>query len=118
MEAKFALVIVLVCVAVQVALYAPQTEAAITCNQLQSGLAPCLGFLQGRALVPQCCAGVRSMANAARSPLDRRTACQCLQSAAKTFKGINFGNVAALPAKCGVTLPFKISPTTDCSRVG
>ncbi|KAI3474285.1 hypothetical protein Pfo_029073 [Paulownia fortunei] len=114
MQAKFAFVMLL-CMAVQVALFAPHAEAAISCSQVQSGLLPCLGFLQGRALVPQCCAGVRSVAAAARTPTDRRAACSCLQAAAKSFKGINYGNAAMLPSKCGVRIPFKISPTTDCS---
>ncbi|KAG8377121.1 hypothetical protein BUALT_Bualt09G0135500 [Buddleja alternifolia] len=99
-----------------VALYAPGGEAAMTCGQMQTGLAPCLRFLQGRALVPQCCAGIRSVAAAARTPLDRRAACRCMVAAAKSFRGINLGSAAALPGKCGVRIPFKISPTTDCAR--
>lgn len=55
------LVIIMVCMATM----RYDAEAIVTCNELQNGLIPCLGFLKGRALVPQCCNGVRSMAAAA-----------------------------------------------------
>ncbi|KAK4418847.1 Non-specific lipid-transfer protein 2 [Sesamum alatum] len=118
MGAKFALVMLLCVAVLQVALFAHHAEAVVSCGQVQSGLLPCLGFLQGRALSPQCCPGVRSVVAAARTPNDRRTACRCLQAAAKSMRNINYGNAATLPAKCGVKIPFQISPNTDCSRVG
>ncbi|KAL0338082.1 UNVERIFIED_CONTAM: Non-specific lipid-transfer protein 2 [Sesamum angustifolium] len=109
MGAKFGFVMLL-CV---VALFAPHAEAAVSCGQVQSGLLPCLGFLQGRALAPQCCPGVKSVVAAARTPNDRRTACRCLQAAAKSMKNINYGNAAMLPGKCGIKIPFQISPRLD-----
>ncbi|MCE3052255.1 tyrosine protein phosphatase, partial [Datura stramonium] len=52
-----------------------------------------------------------------KTPADRKTACTCLKSAANTIKGINAGKAAGLPAACGVNIPYKISPSTDCSKV-
>lgn len=115
MQAKFGFVMLL-CMAALVALFAPHAEAVISCGQVQRGMAPCLGFLQGRALAPKCCAGVKAVAASARTVLDRRAACRCLVAAAKSMKGINYGNAARLPGKCGVRISFPISPNTDCSR--
>ncbi|PON92740.1 Lipid transfer protein/Par allergen [Trema orientale] len=35
-------------------------------------------------------------------------------SAASSIKGINFSLAAGLPGKCGVSVPYKISPSTKC----
>ncbi|KAK3405011.1 hypothetical protein EUGRSUZ_K01283 [Eucalyptus grandis] len=44
-------------------------------------------------------------------------ACKCLKSASGSISGINFGVVAAIPGKCGVNIPYKISPSTNCNSV-
>ncbi|KAK4481267.1 hypothetical protein RD792_012151 [Penstemon davidsonii] len=104
--------------AVQVTLFVPHAEAVVSCGQVQNGLVSCLGFLQGRALVPQCCNGIRSVAAAARTTNDRRATCRCLKTASRSLKSIDFGKAAILPGRCGVRIPFRISPNVDCSRVG
>ncbi|KAI7747988.1 hypothetical protein M8C21_027912 [Ambrosia artemisiifolia] len=97
---------------------APHAEAAITCGKVVSSLLPCLGYLQSRgALTPACCNGVKSLNTAANNSADRKTACGCLKNAYKSNPGINQGNAASLPSKCGVNIPYKISPNTDCSKV-
>ncbi|KAL2500382.1 Non-specific lipid-transfer protein 1 [Forsythia ovata] len=111
----FAKVVCLVLLCMVVVAFPPHAEA-ITCSQISASLAPCLGFLQGGALVPRCCYGVKSVVAAARTTTDRQSACRCLQAAAKSFRGINLGNAAALPGRCGANIPYKISPTTDCSK--
>ncbi|KAL3753416.1 hypothetical protein ACJRO7_000762 [Eucalyptus globulus] len=110
----------LVCLALVVGLVVamPLTESAITCGQVRSWVAPCLGYLRAGGKIPSaCCSGIRSLNNAARTTHDRRTACRCIQSAAGNIRGLNLGLVSALPGKCGVRVPYKISPSTDCSRV-
>ncbi|XP_070043868.1 non-specific lipid-transfer protein 2-like [Nicotiana tomentosiformis] len=87
------------------------------CGQVQSGLAPCLPYLQCRGPLGSCCGGVKGLLGAARTPVDRKTACTCLKSAANAITGTNIGKVAGLPSACGVNIPYKISPSTDCSRV-
>ncbi|KAF3667598.1 Non-specific lipid-transfer protein [Capsicum annuum] len=46
---------------------------------------------------------------------DRQMACKCIKSAAEAISGINLALASALPSKCGVNLPYKISPSIDCS---
>ncbi|MCL7049336.1 hypothetical protein MKW94_010664 [Papaver nudicaule] len=92
-------------------------EATITCSTVTSKMAPCLGFLLGGALAPSCCPGVKGLLNMASSTPDRQAACTCLKNAAKAMTNIKMANAAALPGKCGVNIPYKISPATDCTKV-
>ena len=79
---------------------------------------PCLGYLTGSggAVPSECCSGIESLNAAAQTPEDRQTACNCLQSAAGSIAGINYGLAAGLPGQCGLTIPYTISPSTDCNR--
>lgn len=95
----------------------PLSVQAMTCGQVTSSLATCIGYLRGGGiLTPSCCNGVRSLNNAARTTPDRQAACKCLKSAAGSVSGLNLGNAAGLPKACGVNIPYKISPSTDCSK--
>ncbi|KAG5582178.1 hypothetical protein H5410_052805 [Solanum commersonii] len=58
----------------------------------------------------------QGLLGAAKTPADRKTACTCLKSAASAIKGINVGKAAGIPRVCGVNIPYKISPSTDCSK--
>ncbi|GKC28202.1 RNA-directed DNA polymerase, eukaryota, partial [Tanacetum coccineum] len=94
---------------------APCAEA-ISCGQVVSSLAPCLSYLQkGGPVPPACCSGVKALNNAAKSTPDRQTACTCLKNAYSANSGISSSNAAGLPGKCGVSIPYKISPGTDCT---
>ncbi|KAF3638997.1 Non-specific lipid-transfer protein 2 [Capsicum annuum] len=93
---------------------APSAEA-LSCSQVTSGLAPCLPYLQGRGPLGGCCSGVKDLLAAAKTPADRKTACTCMKSTANSIKGIDAGKAASIPATCGVNIPYKISPSTDCS---
>ncbi|XP_025827415.1 non-specific lipid-transfer protein-like [Panicum hallii] len=98
---------------------AATTEAAVTCGQVSSAIAPCLSYARGTGTGPSaaCCSGVRSLNSAARTTADRRAACTCLKSAASSLSGLKAGNAASIPSKCGVSIPYTISPSVDCSRV-
>ncbi|KAG6433700.1 hypothetical protein SASPL_105315 [Salvia splendens] len=107
----------LVCLAVMVALLSPESEAVVSCDRIRNNLGPCLGYLRGGVITSPCCAGVRAVAASARTAADRRMACRCLVAAAQSMRGIiDLGNAARLPRKCGVNIPYQISPNTDCSR--
>ncbi|XP_049374834.1 non-specific lipid-transfer protein 2-like [Solanum verrucosum] len=94
---------------------APHAEA-LSCGQVTSGLAPCLPYLQGRGPLGGCCGGIKGLLGAAKTPADRKAACTCLKSAASAIKGIDVGKAAGIPSACGVNIPYKISPSTDCSK--
>ncbi|KAK8982939.1 hypothetical protein V6N11_054924 [Hibiscus sabdariffa] len=116
MSLKLACVVVL-CLVVG----APLAQAAITCGQVASSVAPCIAYLRGTGpggpVPAACCSGIKSLNAAAKTTADRQAACKCLKSAAAGISGINFGLASGLPGKCGVSIPYKISPSTDCSRV-
>ncbi|KAL6146324.1 hypothetical protein ACLB2K_057005 [Fragaria x ananassa] len=92
-------------------------EAAMTCNQIQGGMAPCLGYLtKGGTPTTGCCTNLRNMVNSATSTVDRQNACKCLKAAAAKFQTINPDNAAKLPSNCNVNIPYKISTNTNCAR--
>ncbi|CAN6575989.1 unnamed protein product [Malus baccata var. baccata] len=105
---KLALVVAL-CMAVSVV-------HAITCGQVTSNLGPCINYVKrGGAVPPACCNGIRTINGLARTTADRQTTCNCLKNLAGSISGVNPNNAAALPGKCGVNVPFKISTSTNCA---
>ncbi|KAL5974781.1 lipid-transfer protein [Asimina triloba] len=115
-----ALVCLVLAVVLVVATSGPhhQVEATISCGQVTTGVAQCLGYLRGTvaAIPPACCTGVKGLNAAAKTTPDRQAACNCLKTAASTIKGLHLDLAAGLPGKCGVSIPYKISPTTDCTK--
>ncbi|KAG1365629.1 Non-specific lipid-transfer protein [Cocos nucifera] len=94
----------------------PCRAAAITCSDVYGDLLPCVAYVQaGGAVSPQCCGGLRSLVAAARTVDDRRTACRCLKTVAARYPGY-VSRANTIPSKCGVSIPYKISPSTDCSK--
>ncbi|CAH9075871.1 unnamed protein product [Cuscuta europaea] len=94
----------------------------LTCNDVVSSLSPCLNFVMGgntaAALPPAgCCGGIKSLFAAAQTTPDRRTVCTCLKTVASSATTAQIGRAASLPSACGVTIPYKISPQLDCSKV-
>ncbi|XP_061375451.1 non-specific lipid-transfer protein 1-like [Gastrolobium bilobum] len=97
----------------------PKAEA-ITCGQVVNNLTPCITYILNGGIVPaRCCNGVRSLLSQARTTPDRQAVCNCIKN---TVSGMHYSNsnlnlAASLPRKCGVNIPYQISPSTDCSRV-
>ncbi|XP_047330103.1 non-specific lipid-transfer protein 1-like [Impatiens glandulifera] len=91
-------------------------KAAVTCNDVTNDTFPCLSYASsGGAQVPSsCCAGVTRLNNAAQTTPDRQTACNCLKNLARTF---SFKFAGDIPDKCGISIPYKIDPNTDCTKV-
>ncbi|RXI01568.1 non-specific lipid-transfer protein 3-like [Malus sylvestris] len=99
---------------------APKAEAAVTCGQVVNSLVPCLSYVtNGGALNPACCNGVKTLYNLAQTTPDRQNVCNCLKQAINgiPYTNTNAGLAAGLPARCGVNIPYKISPSTDCKSV-
>ncbi|KAL6640700.1 hypothetical protein ACP70R_021823 [Stipagrostis hirtigluma subsp. patula] len=108
----------LVALAVVAALLASEASAAITCGQVGSALGPCIAYATGKGtLTPGCCTGVRNLNRAASTSADRQAACRCLKSLAGSVGKINMGVVSGIPGKCGVSVPFPISMSTDCNKI-
>ncbi|GAB2272080.1 hypothetical protein Dimus_006899 [Dionaea muscipula] len=94
-------------------------EGYVTCGTVSQNVAPCFGYLKKGGSFsyppPACCNGVRALKNAAQTPADRQTACRCLK--AFLSSQIDQAKAGGLPGKCGVSVPYQISPATDCNRV-
>ncbi|KAG8093501.1 hypothetical protein GUJ93_ZPchr0012g21009 [Zizania palustris] len=115
---QMVLVVAMVAAALLVAAPHGTVDAAVTCGQVNSAVAPCLSYARGGSgPSASCCSGVRSLNAAAATTADRRTACNCLKTVARSIGGLNAGNAASIPSKCGVSVPYTISTSTDCSRI-
>ncbi|KAK9920249.1 hypothetical protein M0R45_028807 [Rubus argutus] len=107
---KLALV-ALLCIVVAV-----PVAQAITCNQVTQSVAPCLGYVRnGGAVSGACCNGIRNLNAQAKTTKDRQDTCNCLKNAAGSIPGLNPNLAAGLPGKCGVSVPYKISTSTNCA---
>lgn len=95
--------------------------ADISCGQVVNYLMPCVSYVQNGGTVPaNCCGGIKTLYQAAQTTADRQSVCNCLKNALNQvpfpYTNYNLGLAAGLPAKCGIDLPYKISPSTDCKR--
>ncbi|XP_058734957.1 non-specific lipid-transfer protein 1-like [Vicia villosa] len=112
---KVACVVALMCMVV---VTAPMAEAAISCGAVTGYLGPCISYLKGGPGPSlQCCGGVRKLNAAAQTTPARKAACNCLKDAAGSTPGLNANNAATLSAKCGLSLPYKFGPNTDCTSI-
>ncbi|XP_071689802.1 non-specific lipid-transfer protein 1-like [Rutidosis leptorrhynchoides] len=108
---------VLVLVVTLISLSTLEVEG-VTCNQVVTSIASCLGYLRNGGPPPAvCCAGVKRLRNQARTKGDRKTICNCIKSASSSYRGVSGNNAASLLGKCGINFPIKISPSTDCNRI-
>ncbi|KAL0422201.1 UNVERIFIED_CONTAM: Non-specific lipid-transfer protein 2 [Sesamum latifolium] len=107
--------IVLIAVVLAVAV-APRSEAATGCGTVVSYLNPCLPYVTKQRSLGSCCSGVKGLYGAAQTTPDRQSVCSCLKSLAGSYKDVDLNKAAGLPGQCGVNIPYKISPSTDCSR--
>ncbi|KAL8038961.1 hypothetical protein ABFX02_10G004300 [Erythranthe guttata] len=112
MKLKCMVLVVLVMVA-----FTDGSEAAIGCGTVVSYLQPCLPYVTDKGPLGGCCGGVKGLYSSAKTTQDRQSVCNCLKTLVGSNIGINLGKAAGLPALCGVSIPYKISPSTDCSKV-
>ncbi|XP_057534967.1 non-specific lipid-transfer protein-like [Amaranthus tricolor] len=97
-------------------LTAPHAQAAVTCGLEATKIAGCLGYLEGGSGPSlACCSGVEALKSAASTQADRKTACNCLKSMAAAIHNLDYGKAAGLPNKCGVSVPYAISLSTNCN---
>ncbi|KAH0642506.1 hypothetical protein KY290_034090 [Solanum tuberosum] len=93
-------------------------DATLTCNTVYTTLEPCLGYVLGGGLsVPsECCSGIKSLLNGARTIADRQSACKCIKSVVSSSSSVPVSRAAKLPGICKANVPFNISPHVDCSK--
>ncbi|PON92750.1 Lipid transfer protein/Par allergen [Trema orientale] len=108
----------LTCMVVMCMVVGAPIAQAITCGQVATYVSPCISYLRTGGTVPgTCCSGVRSLNSAAATTADRQATCRCLVTAASNLPGLNPTLISSLPSACGVSLPFKISSSTNCNNI-
>ncbi|GKB17657.1 non-specific lipid-transfer protein 1-like protein [Tanacetum coccineum] len=70
----------------------------------------------GGPLPASCCNGVRGLSKAATTTADKKIASGCIERLFGGIKGVKPALASSLPGKCGVSIPYKISPSNDCSN--
>ncbi|XP_010043259.2 non-specific lipid-transfer protein 1 [Eucalyptus grandis] len=98
----------------------PATPQMSSCNQVVNRLMPCASYVvNGGGVPPACCSGIQSLNSAAKTTADRQGVCNCLKSVLNGIpsNAYNISLATGLPASCGVDIPYKISPSTDCKSV-
>ncbi|GMJ01628.1 hypothetical protein HRI_003832000 [Hibiscus trionum] len=104
---------------VSVALEVEPAEAAMTCGSVVSNLLPCMSYVStGGPLPAACCSGVKTLYGEAQTSDDLQSVCKCIKSAVNglSYSDENLDRAAGIPGKCGLSIPYKISPSTDCSK--
>ncbi|KAL0413785.1 UNVERIFIED_CONTAM: Non-specific lipid-transfer protein 1 [Sesamum radiatum] len=94
----------------------PGTEATIGCSSVLSMLSPCMAYVTGQGPLGTCCVGVKSLYATAKTTADKQSVCSCLESLAGSVSNTELAKAAGLPGQCGVNIPYKISPSVDCSK--
>ncbi|XP_051131278.1 non-specific lipid-transfer protein 1-like [Andrographis paniculata] len=91
-------------------------SGGLDCGSVVSYLKPCVPYLGGGggSVGGKCCAGAKALYAAAKTTKDRQTVCRCVVSAAGPA---NIARAAAIPSQCGIHIPYKITSSTDCSKV-
>ncbi|OIW19045.1 hypothetical protein TanjilG_10606 [Lupinus angustifolius] len=101
-----------------VVIIAPVAKADVDCGQVVSFIAPCINYLMNGGAVPGgCCDGVKNLVLLAQTTADKQTACNCLKAQAAAISTFKNANGEALPGKCGVNLPYKISNSANCDNI-
>ncbi|KAH7672513.1 Plant non-specific lipid-transfer protein/Par allergen protein [Dioscorea alata] len=101
--------------------YELRPSSALTCTNVQQSLRPCVRYVKGISILTAqdpCCAGVRQLNNVAKTKADRQLVCRCLKNFYPMIHGFKPSLIPGIPGKCGVKLPYSISATMDCSRIG
>ncbi|XP_047330102.1 non-specific lipid-transfer protein 1-like [Impatiens glandulifera] len=112
--------IVVAVMMMMIMMFSTETAAKLNCGTVFQNLSPCLGYIStggSKKPSPACCNAVNSLNNAAVTTPDRQTACTCLKQIATGYSSTIVAVAATIPAKCGVSIPYKIDPTIDCSKV-
>lgn len=97
---------------------AAKAKAEIACDEVVNSLRPCvIDIAYGETVSDTCCSGIKTLRRLAKTRADRTGVCTCLEQFLDgypyTDDHVRLG--AALPEKCGVNLPYKISPAMDCN---
>ncbi|KAL5747675.1 hypothetical protein ACOSP7_024688 [Xanthoceras sorbifolium] len=94
--------------------------SAPPCSSILDQLTPCVPFLTRQENKPEsdCCNGVNYLKEYSADKKVRQSICECLESAAPMYQGLDFPLISSLPKKCGVSvnLPKIDSPNFDCSK--
>ncbi|TXG49236.1 hypothetical protein EZV62_025111 [Acer yangbiense] len=90
------------------------------CASIINQLSPCVSYLTRQENQPEtaCCNGVKYLKDYTSDKQERQSICECLESVAPMYGGLDFSLIRLLPKKCRVSMkiPNIDSPNFDCSK--
>ncbi|KAI9175053.1 hypothetical protein LWI28_026689 [Acer negundo] len=90
------------------------------CASIIYQLSPCVSYLTRQENHPEtaCCNGVKYLKDYTSDKQERQSICECLESVAPMYRGLDFSLIHSLPKKCRVSMkiPNIDSPNFDCSK--
>ncbi|KAK4418840.1 Non-specific lipid-transfer protein [Sesamum alatum] len=90
---------------------------ALSCGVVLTKLSPCISYIKSSGALPlACCSGVKSINDAASTTPELQLVCNCIKTIVQSVGG-NTALVNTIPTKCGVNIPYKYSPSVDCSKL-
>ncbi|KAF5197769.1 Non-specific lipid-transfer protein cw18 [Thalictrum thalictroides] len=93
---------------------------AFDCGDIGLKVIWCAPYLTGYEVQPsfECCNGVKIIKTMLATRDDKIQICNCLKWAVTNYRSpeIKDAPLAALPVKCGTTLPYTISKNMDCDK--
>ncbi|GMN23365.1 hypothetical protein TIFTF001_000106 [Ficus carica] len=112
---KFAVLVTLLALALAAANI--RGDATLTCEQVTEWLTPCIPYgVYGGTVAPECCSGIYKLNAAYKSNDDIRAACTCIQDGAAAIPLLDYDRINEIPGLCGTSCPYKVYPSTNCSR--
>ncbi|KAL1535364.1 non-specific lipid-transfer protein 2-like [Salvia divinorum] len=99
-----------------IASVAPPCDAALSCTAVISFVRPCNPYVTGTGPIGSCCIGASRLKDAARTTSDRQSVCNCLKSVTRGYSQAKFSKAEGIPRLCRINIPYKISPSTDCTK--
>lgn len=106
----------LVATAAMSATFAPLGESVLECTDVTQYVSPCIPYVTQNGPLGTCCDGIQGLFNAAQTTPDRQSVCNCFKSVTSGYSSAEADNAAGLPTQCGINIPYKLSPSTDCSK--
>lgn len=117
-KVKMKSVVIAMFVALSMVLFTVKPGQAITCQQVEQNLAPCLPYLTSENGTPAqvCCDGLTSLKQNTPQQADRQQACQCIKDAATRYHNISNGAAKNLPDACKVQINVPVTTDVNCQE--
>ncbi|ESW13466.1 hypothetical protein PHAVU_008G198800 [Phaseolus vulgaris] len=92
---------------------------ALTCEQTESLMIPCLNFLTKKTNSPTllCCLGLSKLIASTPTKEEKCVACKCLKKGVSHIPNLDIHRANNLPKICKIGVDYPISKDFDCEKI-